>query len=108
VERPEYYRTTENPDGLDPARWRASGAQASVAILVQTQGETDYRFTSRAFLAVAEDRAAAAGAAGKYTFYRLEAIDASAWIAVLNLHGMDCAACPPTPPDPSAARPRDL
>jgi hypothetical protein len=57
TERPEFYRSASNREGLDPERWRATGASARSECLIETVGETDYRVLNQSEFVVIEDRA---------------------------------------------------
>jgi hypothetical protein len=71
-ERSDLYRSTANPDGLDPTHWKATEAEYHADILFQTQGETDYRVDCRVNFVVVENLRKAPGAAGKFLIYRWE------------------------------------
>jgi hypothetical protein len=98
TERAEYYASPAQPQGLDPERWRVTGAIAEIGILFETKGETDYLVQRHADFVVAEDLDAQPGAQ-RFTFYRITAFadvrirtgsEPKAWGAVLALYGGSC------------------
>jgi hypothetical protein len=102
-EQPQYYQSSAaDAGGLDPTRWRVTGADASVTILFETQGDTDYQVTSSARFVVTEDRTKAVGEIGKFTIHRIDASrpysagakEPSQWFTILSLYVDGCAACP--------------
>ena len=84
-ERPEYYRSITNPEGLDAAIWRVTGADFSATAFFETQGDTDYRVVGRAEFVIAADRRMANGAPGKYKLYRWADLGAPAAPAGVEL-----------------------
>jgi hypothetical protein len=80
-ERPEYYASTVNPDGLDPLRWKAWGTEYTTSALFQTQGETDYQVTGKAWFVIVQDLSKTPGAAGSLLLYRWSDMAASASVA---------------------------
>jgi len=75
TERTELYRSDANPAGLDPERWRATGATVQSDCSVETQAETDYGFESRSEVVVIEDRSKSPGTEGKYLLFRWYDLD---------------------------------
>jgi hypothetical protein len=93
AERPEYYQSPGNPDGLDPARWTAWGADYYTSVLWETQGETDYLVKGGAYFIVAQDLARVAGEPGSMLVYRWQDLGTEAakesardWTAVKELY----------------------
>ena len=95
TEAPGFYRSDANPDGLDPAVWRASEAVYNTDVLFDTQGERDYQVTGRESFVVIENLAKNIGDAGKFLMYRWEdlgtrrsllAVQGSSWGAVKILY----------------------
>jgi hypothetical protein len=70
VERPEYYVSTVNPDGLDALRWKAWGTEYTASVLFQTAGETDYQITGKAWFVVVEDLQKTPGEVGAFLLYQ--------------------------------------
>jgi hypothetical protein len=75
TERTELYRSATNPEGLDPERWRASGATAHSDCLIETLTETDYRVLDRSEFVVIEDRTKPVGAVRKFMLFRWVDLD---------------------------------
>ena len=94
AERPEFYQSPANPGGLDRTHWRVTGITAAVAMVFQTQGDTNYRVSGMADLVVANDRSKTAGDAGKYAFHRITDTGAGLWTQVLRTYGAQCLTCP--------------
>ena len=69
-ERTEYYVSATNPDGLEPANWKAWGTDYSTSVLFETQGETDYQVTGSAYFVVVEDLTKTGTEAGRFLLYR--------------------------------------
>ena len=72
TERPDLYRSDVNPNGLDPAHWRAADAQYHAYVFFKTQGQTDYQVNGRANFVVVEDLRKQVGQARKFLIYRWE------------------------------------
>ena len=70
AERPEFYRSATNTEGLDPARWKAWGADYNAEVLFDTQSDLDFLIMGRAWFVVAEDLAKPFGEPGRFTLYR--------------------------------------
>jgi len=91
-ERPDYYQSPTNPDGLDVTRWKAWGAVYNTSVLWETQGQTDYQVTDGAYFVVAQDLARVAGEPGSMLVYRWEdlrtaaAKEAATWTALKRLY----------------------
>jgi hypothetical protein len=56
TERPEFYRSAQNPDGLDPALWVVRAAVYATSVLVDTQGDTDFQIAGHASFVVQTSR----------------------------------------------------
>lgn len=69
-ERPEFYRSVSNPDGLDPVRWKMWGADYDTSVLFETRGETNYQISGQAWFVVAQDLAKPLGEPGRFSLYR--------------------------------------
>jgi hypothetical protein len=69
-ERIEYYQSATNPDGLEPANWKAWGTDYSTSVLFETQGETDYLVQGSAYFVVVEDLTKTGSEAGRFLLYR--------------------------------------
>lgn len=74
-ERTDLYKTPTNPDGIDATKWLASEAEYHADILLETQGETDYRVDGRMNFILLEDRAKTRGEARKFLIYRCEDLE---------------------------------
>jgi hypothetical protein len=94
-EQPEYYRSATHPQGLDPGRWKAWGAEYQASVLFETQGATDYQVTGDAWFVVVDDLARPVGEAGKFTLYRWQdlaglgaatAIEQKGWSTIKQLY----------------------
>jgi hypothetical protein len=71
VKRPDLYRSVSNPDGLDPARWRATEATYGTFVLFQLAGSTDYQVEARAaFVVIEEEAKLHVNDPGKWLLYR--------------------------------------
>jgi len=71
-ERSDLYRSDANPEGLDPAKWKATEAEYHADVFFETQGETDYRVNGRANFVVIEDLTKPSGTDRKFLIYRWE------------------------------------
>jgi hypothetical protein len=102
TERTEYYQPA-NPNGLDPARWKAWGAEYHSSVLFETNGETDYQVTGRAWFVVLQDLSKPANARGAFSLYRWQdlggvgnqtaGVEARTWTSVKSLYGMPVDPC---------------
>ena len=72
VERTDLYLSPSNPQGLDPARWKATEATYGTYVLFQLAGTTDYQVDGRANFVVIQDKTRANGDAWKWLIYRWE------------------------------------
>jgi hypothetical protein len=72
VERADLYISEANPEGLDPAKWKATEAEYHADVLFNTAGETDYRVDGRANFVVIEDLTKPEGTDRKFLIYRWE------------------------------------
>jgi hypothetical protein len=72
VERPDLYRSPANPNGLDPARWRAEEAVYEHFVLLDVHGATDYLVEGRCRYVVLEDLSVPKGWKGEFTLLRWE------------------------------------
>jgi hypothetical protein len=61
-----------NPQGLDPAKWKATEAEYHADILFDTQTDTDYRVNGRTNFVVIEDLTKTTGDNRKFLIYRWE------------------------------------
>ncbi|MFQ5599583.1 MAG: hypothetical protein ACE5G2_03400 [Candidatus Krumholzibacteriia bacterium] len=94
-EREELYRSETNPDGLDPALWRAMGANYETRVEWTTSGPVDvFRLQGRSHFVVVENLAKRIGERGKFRLFRWEDLgstnpdpfEASSWGAVKQLY----------------------
>jgi len=69
AERSDLYRSSSNPNGLDPARWRATDAQYHASILWDMQGDTDFRVDGQQNFVVINDLTRSAGERGKFVLF---------------------------------------
>lgn len=69
-ERTEFYSSATNPEGLEPTTWKALGADYDTSVLFETQGETDYLVTGRAWFVVVQDLTKTPGETGSFLLYR--------------------------------------
>jgi hypothetical protein len=76
-ERDEYYVSATNPDGLDPASFKAWGTDYNTSVLFETQGETDYQVTGSAYFVIVQDLSKTPGDAGSFLLYRWEDLGAA-------------------------------
>ena len=67
-----FYRSDSNPEGLDPAVWKAMEAVYNTDVLFDLQGQTDFQVTGRASFVVIENLAKNIGDAVKFLIYRWE------------------------------------
>jgi hypothetical protein len=72
VDRPDLYLSSNNPNGLDPARWTATEATYGTYVFFQLAGSTDYQVNGRANFVVIEDKTKSNGDVGKWLIYRWE------------------------------------
>jgi hypothetical protein len=72
VERADLYQSPSNPQGLDPARWRATEATYATYVFFQLAGATDYQVDGRANFVVIQDKTRANGDAWRWLIYRWE------------------------------------
>lgn len=73
AERTDLYASPPSqPEGLDPAVWRASAAVFDVRLQVALPAETQYLVSERVRCTVIENRAKRVGEAGKFLLYRME------------------------------------
>jgi len=68
--RPEFLRSPANPEGLDPARWTATGFLVHSIGFFDTRGDTDYRVDSFPDFVLAQDQAREPGTDGRFLLYR--------------------------------------
>lgn len=71
-ERPDLYRSDVNPNGLDPARWRATEAEYRTLVFFDMQGDADYRIDGRQNFIVIEDLQGSLGTTSRFALYRWE------------------------------------
>lgn len=71
TERTDLYRSPENPQGLDPERWRAYEATYASYFFFETQGETDFQVDGLENFVVVRDLAAPV-CSQQLFFYRWE------------------------------------
>jgi hypothetical protein len=69
-ERPEFYASATNPEGLNASNWKAWGTEYTTSVLFQTQGETDYQVTGKAWFVIVQDLSKTPGAAGSFLLYQ--------------------------------------
>ncbi len=77
VERADLYVSEANPQGLDPARWRAREATYGFYALFRLQGIDSYQIDGRVVFVVLEDLQKQAGEAGKFRICRWEDLGGS-------------------------------
>lgn len=65
-ERTDLYESTQNPTGLNPAKWKATDAIYSTDVLFDLQGGTDFQVTGNANFVVIEDLTKEVGDEGKF------------------------------------------
>jgi hypothetical protein len=72
-ERPDLYRSVNNPQGLDPTHWRATSATYEAQVFFHLAGQTDYYVVGRENFVVIEDRTKSrVNDAAKWLIYRWE------------------------------------
>ena len=96
TERADLYSSDVNPNGLDPAHWRATEAQYHAYVFFKTKGETDYQVNGLANFVVVEDLRKQAGQARKFLIYRWEdlgsiaaeriAVESASWGMLKSLY----------------------
>ena len=72
TERTDLYISEANPNGLDPALWKATEAQYHAYVFFKTQGQTDYQVNGIANFVVVEDLTKTSGTDRKFLIYRWE------------------------------------
>jgi hypothetical protein len=104
VERPEYYSSQGNPDGLDPQRWRVLAADVDVRLVVDLPSQSNEVAHQRSNFVVAEDRSKSIGEIDKYALYSIELVSVlrkstipNTWGRLMSAFGGQCEQCP-TPP----------
>jgi hypothetical protein len=70
VETMAYYRSPTHPNGLDPARWKATQATYDTYVLFQLAGTTDYQVIGRADFVVIQDLTKTNADVFKWLLYR--------------------------------------
>jgi hypothetical protein len=85
AERPEFYQSPSNPNGVDPARFKVWGAEYDTWIFFEMQGETDYEVTGRALFTVKQSLAGPFGSAPDITLYRWEDLGGG-WTGLKGLY----------------------
>lgn len=81
-ERPDLYRSSSNPAGLDPAKWRATQARYGAYLLFQLAGTTDYQIDARENFVVIEDLTKPGAAdPGKWFLYRWQDLPGAVLLA---------------------------
>ena len=81
VERTDLYRSTTNPDGLDPARWRVTAAVYGSDGPIETAGTRIFQLLGRVRFVVLEDLQNGAGTPRRFLLYRWEDLEDAAHTA---------------------------
>ena len=86
-ERPEFYRSGTNPDGLPPAKWRAFSARFATHVLFDTRTVNDFLVEGHAEFTVIEDLEKAGSAPGRFLLLRWQDIEDP--LAVVDIAGVE-------------------